>query len=209
VVVAKGVQRTLDELNTKPPALYPSPSIVVDEDSTPRKVMWNIPYRRNPFFTGREELLKQLHDNLAETKAAALTQAQAISGLVLRSLKAIGKEAAIVTVILGRPTPDPRVGAPVELSGRDARGLLNFISVGKTLSRKRIAAEEPPPAFLEVQPAGSFRDEDVVKVGMLCQPGASLGAIVARKIVGDDEDIAHRIISFNISQQGNVVGRVA
>ena len=40
---------------------------------------WNVPYQRNRFFTGREELLKQLHDNLTNRKAVALTQA--ISGL--------------------------------------------------------------------------------------------------------------------------------
>jgi len=43
--------------------------------------IWNIPYRRNPFFTGREELLDQLHHILTKNKFAALTQAQAISGL--------------------------------------------------------------------------------------------------------------------------------
>ena len=42
---------------------------------------WNVPFRRNPFFTGRENLLQQLHDNLTTSKTAALTQAQAISGL--------------------------------------------------------------------------------------------------------------------------------
>src|SRR3989442_12801150 len=82
VVVARGVQRALDELNTKPPSLPPSPSVPapVNEDTTPPKELWNVPYRRNPFFTGREELLKQLHDNLTATKSAALTQAQAIRG---------------------------------------------------------------------------------------------------------------------------------
>jgi len=43
--------------------------------------IWNLPFRRNPFFTGREELLKRLHDQLSQTKTAALTQAQAISGM--------------------------------------------------------------------------------------------------------------------------------
>lgn len=44
--------------------------------------VWNIPYRRNPFFTGREEILAYLHTVLTQHKtAAALTQAQAISGL--------------------------------------------------------------------------------------------------------------------------------
>ena len=44
-------------------------------------LLWNVPYRRNPFFTGREDLLEQLHEKLTATKAAALTQPQAISGL--------------------------------------------------------------------------------------------------------------------------------
>jgi hypothetical protein len=40
----------------------------------------NLPFERNPFFTGREEILKDLHEALAKTSATALTQA-AISGL--------------------------------------------------------------------------------------------------------------------------------
>ncbi len=42
---------------------------------------WNVPYRRNPYFTGREDLLTRLHELLRSSKAAALTQPQAISGL--------------------------------------------------------------------------------------------------------------------------------
>jgi tetratricopeptide (TPR) repeat protein len=57
-----------------------------ESTSTP---IWNIPYTHNPFFTGRENLLQQLHANLSSHKAAALTQPyqqpsqqpQAISGL--------------------------------------------------------------------------------------------------------------------------------
>jgi tetratricopeptide (TPR) repeat protein len=40
-----------------------------------------IPYPRNPFFTGREEILSRLHSMLQQQKSAALTQAAAISGL--------------------------------------------------------------------------------------------------------------------------------
>ncbi len=47
-------------------------------DSIPPAPTWNVPYRRNPFFTGREEILAHL---LRSSKAAALTQTQAISGL--------------------------------------------------------------------------------------------------------------------------------
>ncbi|MCZ7385043.1 MAG: FxSxx-COOH system tetratricopeptide repeat protein [Candidatus Methanoperedens sp.] len=39
----------------------------------------NVPFPRNPYFTGREQVLEQLHDALKSDKAAAL--AQAISGL--------------------------------------------------------------------------------------------------------------------------------
>src|SRR5258708_1307969 len=48
--------------------------------STPAHV-WNVPYFRNPFFTGREEILRQLHDNFKINSAAAFTQQQAINGL--------------------------------------------------------------------------------------------------------------------------------
>jgi len=43
--------------------------------------LWNVPYRRNPFFTGREDVLLHLHNQLTATSAVALNQTQAISGL--------------------------------------------------------------------------------------------------------------------------------
>jgi tetratricopeptide (TPR) repeat protein len=43
--------------------------------------IWNIPYQRNPLFTGRENVLKRLYDALRAGKTAALAQPQAISGL--------------------------------------------------------------------------------------------------------------------------------
>ena len=49
--------------------------------SIPPQLIWNVPYRRNPFFTGREEILTHLYSVLQNNKAAALTQTQAISGL--------------------------------------------------------------------------------------------------------------------------------
>src|ERR1700680_108057 len=52
------------------------------EQHEPTKTLvWNIPYQRNPLFTGRANLLQQLRANLAGSKAAILTQPQAISGL--------------------------------------------------------------------------------------------------------------------------------
>ena len=128
---------------------------------------------------------------------------------MLRSLKTIRKESAVVAVILGRSPPDPRVGSPVELSGRDASSLLNLIRVGKALPGESIAAEEAPPALLQVEPAGSFRNEDLMEPRMLCQPGAGLSTVVAGEVVSDDEDVARRIIGFDVGQQGDVVRGVA
>ena len=108
-------------------------------------------------------------------------------------------------MILGRSTPDPRFGSPVELSGRDASGLLNLVGIGKALSSQSIAAEEPPPALLQVEPAGPRGNEDLVEPGMLCQPGASLSAVMAGEIVGDNKDVARRVIGFDIGQEGDVV----
>lgn len=43
--------------------------------------LWGIPYPRNPFFTGREDLLQHLHNVLHREHTMALTQSWAISGL--------------------------------------------------------------------------------------------------------------------------------
>src|SRR5256714_8643009 len=42
---------------------------------------WNVPFRRNPFFTGRESIVAQVHSLLHAGKTAALSQPPAISGL--------------------------------------------------------------------------------------------------------------------------------
>jgi tetratricopeptide (TPR) repeat protein len=42
---------------------------------------WNVPFGRNPFFTGRGELLERLHSQLAHSQRAVLTQSAALSGL--------------------------------------------------------------------------------------------------------------------------------
>lgn len=57
------------------------PSRPMHQRPTTPEHAWKIPYRRNPFFTGREQLLTLLHDNLTNNKSAALTQPQAINGL--------------------------------------------------------------------------------------------------------------------------------
>jgi hypothetical protein len=129
--------------------------------------------------------------------------------LLLRSLKTIRKETAIAAMILGRTAPDPRFGSPVELSGSDASGLRNLIGVGKTLSSQRIAAEEAPPALLQVEPARPSGNEHLMDAWMLSQPGTSLEAVMAAEVIGDNEDVARGVIGLNVGQQGDVAFRVA
>src|SRR6266516_1736392 len=59
----------------------PFPGTSDSHTSTPPPPIWNVPHRRNPFFTGREDILIHLYTVLRSSKAAVLTQAQAISGL--------------------------------------------------------------------------------------------------------------------------------
>lgn len=66
-----------DERNTKDKQVDQT----VESPASQTQKIWHVPSRRNPFFTGREETLVYLHTMLTKNKTAALTQAQAISGL--------------------------------------------------------------------------------------------------------------------------------
>jgi len=52
---------------------------MVDTQAFPS--IWNIPYQRNPFFTGHDDTLRSLRRAIQTESAAALTQPQGISGL--------------------------------------------------------------------------------------------------------------------------------
>jgi tetratricopeptide (TPR) repeat protein len=67
--VAQGIRTVVEELTAHP---LPSPS--------PSSAIGNLP-RRNPYFTGREEILSALHTMLIANTTATLTQPPAISGL--------------------------------------------------------------------------------------------------------------------------------
>jgi hypothetical protein len=128
---------------------------------------------------------------------------------MLRSLNAITKESAVVAVILGRPTPDPGLGAPVELLGGNTGGLLDLFGRGLALPSEGIAAEEAPPALLQIEPARSGGNEDVREARMPFQPGTRLQTIVTAEIVADDEDVSVRVVGFDVGQQSNVAFRIA
>jgi hypothetical protein len=64
-----------------PPVPASPPLPLPEVRATATSHIWNVPYPRNPFFTGREDLLKQLRDHLVQSTTAALTQPPAITGL--------------------------------------------------------------------------------------------------------------------------------
>jgi tetratricopeptide (TPR) repeat protein len=67
--ISAGIRRTIEDLTLL------AASVAQSDFPT----IWNVPFPQNPFFSGREELLTQLHTQLQQGRTAALSQA--ISGL--------------------------------------------------------------------------------------------------------------------------------
>jgi tetratricopeptide (TPR) repeat protein len=64
--VVEGIAKAVEEIRAKPLKVTTPPG---------QERIWNVPHRRNPNFTGREELLAELRGELTSGKHAALTQA--------------------------------------------------------------------------------------------------------------------------------------
>jgi len=80
--IVQGIRASINDLTKS--RITTNPSIVSGTTSlgkTQVEQIWNIPYQRNPLFTGREDVLKKLSEALRAGKMAALAQPQAISGL--------------------------------------------------------------------------------------------------------------------------------
>lgn len=65
--VAKGIRQVVEELSGK--LNFPS----IHGISEPQKPIWNIPLERNPFFTGREDILGKIREALVSTGRAGFT----------------------------------------------------------------------------------------------------------------------------------------
>src|SRR5213592_3890202 len=109
---------------------------------------------------------------------------------MLCSLKGVHKASAVGTGSWLGSSPDPGPGAGVELGGGHPGGVGDLVGVGEVLSGQRLAPEDPPPAFLQVQPAGALGDEGVPDPGMVLQPGPGALAVVAGQVIGDHVDRA-------------------
>src|SRR5258708_23139464 len=98
---------------------------------------------------------------------------------MLGSLKGVYKAPAVGAWLGLGPSPDPGPGAGVELGGGHPGSVGDLAGVGECLSGQRLAPEDPPPAFLQVQPAGALRDEGMADAGMIFPPGTRALAVVA------------------------------
>nr|WP_051158525.1 FxSxx-COOH system tetratricopeptide repeat protein [Nodosilinea nodulosa] len=67
----EGLQEVLDEI---------CPGVLGDGEGG-GEPPWLVPYGRNPYFTGREDVLATLYQQLHDSRTAAISQTQAISGL--------------------------------------------------------------------------------------------------------------------------------
>jgi tetratricopeptide (TPR) repeat protein len=82
VDIAEGIRKVVEELHFHSTSNLPlshDPVTAIPKKTTVFPQFWNVPFRRNPLFTGRQNALEQLHSALEANRAAAL--AQAISGL--------------------------------------------------------------------------------------------------------------------------------
>src|SRR5437762_6555136 len=129
--------------------------------------------------------------------------------LMQRSLKGVYKASAVGAWFGLGPSPDPGPGAGVELGGGDPGGVGDLVGVGEVLPGQRLAPEDPPPAFLHVQPAGALGDEGVPDAGMVFQPGPGAFAVVAGEVVGDHVDGALGVGLLSPVEEVLVGGAVA
>ena len=81
----------------------------------------------------------------------------------------------------------------VELLGSYPRGQLDLLRIGEALPCQSLASKQPPPRFLEVEPARPHWNEDLLHSQMLLQPLPDRWALVAREVVGYEIHIAARI----------------
>lgn len=108
-----------------------------------------------------------------------------------------------------RTPPDPGFGLAVELSSGDAGGIGDIVGVGEGCAGERLAAEEAPPPFDEVQPGRPHGNEGVLDARMVCQPVPDGATEMAGEIVGDEIQVATRIGRSEGVQQREVPRSIA
>src|SRR5687767_379533 len=97
----------------------------------------------------------------------------------------------------------------VELLGSYPGGQLDLLRIGEALPCQSLASKQPPPSFLEVEPARTYGDEDLLHPRVVLQPLSYGRTLVARKIVGYQVEVADRVCLGNRFEQSQVAFGVA
>jgi tetratricopeptide (TPR) repeat protein/DNA-binding XRE family transcriptional regulator len=130
------------------PESQPSEAEPSSGTSSVDTALWTVPYARNPHFTGREDLLEQLTQQLAPAASAgqpttirqvALTQAQALTGL-----GGIGKtQTAVEYAYRAREQESYRHILWITAASEEAL-LMSFVSLAEQLPDFEATAEKDP-----------------------------------------------------------------
>ena len=75
--------------------------------------------------------------------------------LVLHSSKQVDETMSELPVRSWWSSPNPGLGAMVQLAGGEVGGRLDLIVVSEALARTGIPSEESPPSFNEIEPTGA------------------------------------------------------
>ena len=97
----------------------------------------------------------------------------------------------------------------VELLGSYPRGQLDLLRIGEALPCQSLASKQPPPRFLEVEPARPHGYEDLLHSRVVLQPLSDGWTLVARKVVGDQVKVAGRVCLGNRFEQPQVTFGIA
>src|SRR5258708_19264839 len=114
-----------------------------------------------------------------------------------RSSKAVPEPAAELAVFLGRTSPDPGTGMGIELTGGHPHGQGDLLPIGEALAGEGGATEQAPPAFDEVEPGRTHRDEGVPEAWVGGEPVADGAAQVTGEVVRDPRELACGVGALN------------
>src|SRR5215208_3694723 len=92
----------------------------------------------------------------------------------------------------------------VELLGSYPCGQLDLLRIGEALPCQSLASKQPPPRFLEVEPARPYGYEELLHSRVVLQPLPDGRTLVARKIVGDQLKVADGVRFGNRFEQPQV-----
>src|SRR5437870_530134 len=116
-------------------------------------------------------------------RVRAFSRALSSPSLVLHSSNEVDQASSITARRRGWASPDPGIRALVQLPGGDPGGQVDLRLIGEGLPGECRPPKGSPPGFLEIQPAGAFRDENRVHARVLSEPLPDRRALVAAEVV--------------------------